>query len=373
MNKIRVAFCIAELLIGGAEKALTELTVRLDRTQFDPEVYVLRSKKFHAGKPSFLPVLEKNAVPLHFLNVSGPFSFLSAAGRLARKLRRQKADLFLSFMFHANLIGRFAARRAGIPVVLSGIRVSEKEHKLHVLLDRLTSNKVSNYLCVSRSVAEFTEKTGKIPASKILVIPNGVSPPALLNDENSHLLDGDTTRRILFAGRLVPQKGLAPVLRDADSWLGPAKDWSLWLVGDGSQREELTRIVRQLKPETGSRIHFAGWRPDMERLLNESDLFLLPSRYEGMPNVLLEAAAAGLPAFCSRCDGVEEILGENTASQTFTFGSQKEFLDGIRPLLTSDSLRRELGAKNRARALEHFSIEKIVKEHETLFHKLTAR
>ncbi|MGI5831312.1 MAG: glycosyltransferase [Thermoguttaceae bacterium] len=369
MSKIEVALCITELNVGGAEKAFSELAIHLDRTRFSVRVYVLRPEKDH-GNPSFLPVLREAGVPVSFLNVSGPLSFLRGIGKLARELRAQKADIFLSFMFHANLLGRLAARRTGIPRVYSGIRVSEKEHRLHLLLDRLTSGSVDRYLCVSRSAAEFTQRVGKIPAKKIRVIPNGVDTARLLDSALSPSpLTDRPGRHILFAGRLVWQKGLDRVLKDADAWLGSGEghDWTFWIVGEGPQKKKLEKIIARLCPETAARIRFTGWRADLPTLLKQSDLFLLPSRYEGMPNVLLEAALAGLPVLCSRCDGVEEILGAQSEEQTFRFGKRDEFLAKIRQLLASETRRAELGAKNRARVGREFTVRKMIDRYEAEF------
>ena len=172
-----------------------------------------------------------------------------------------------------------------------------------------------------------------------------------------------------FAGRLVWQKGLDRVLKDADAWLGAGEghDWTFWIVGEGPQKKKLEKIIARLRPETAARIRFTGWRADLPTLLKQSDLFLLPSRYEGMPNVLLEAALAGLPVLCSRCDGVEEILGAQSEEQTFRFGKRDEFLAKIRQLLASEVRRAELGAKNRARVGREFTVRKMIDRYEAEF------
>ena len=367
MSIIRLALCITELNIGGAEKAFTELALRLDRSRFVPEVYVLWPRRKHPGDSSFVPLLQQRGIPVHFLDVSGPLTFCRGVRRLTRLLKAQKADILLSFLFHANLLGRLAARRAGTARVISGIRVSEKEHSWHLLADRLTSRLVDRYLCVSRSVAEFTEKEGNIPAEKIGVIPNGVGEfPLPPRSEDSLPLTGMPGKQILFAGRLAWQKGLDWILRFADEWLGPdtPEERHFWIAGEGPQKERLLKLTGSLRPETRQRIHFLGWRPDLPLLMKHADLFLLPSRYEGMPNALLEAAQAGLAVLSSRCDGAGEILGTADGPQTFSFGNQEEFLTKLNRLLADGTLRTRLGLENENRVRKEFSYEKMVERYE---------
>lgn len=390
-RKIRVALCIVELFIGGAEKALVELALHLDRNRFDPVVYVLRPRKFHSGKASFIPTLESHGIPIHFLDISGPLSFLRGIGRLKKGLTAQKAEILQTFMFHANFLGRFA-RRANRPFVFSGIRVSEKERRYHLLLDRWTSRRVDAYVCVSRSVADFSVKEGKIPVEKIVVIPNAVSENRMKTggpipmtstpnhgaasplspsfaDPHADAFFSTKGQKIVFVGRLTRQKGLDWLLSTAKFWLdGPgSENRSFWLIGDGPLEGALRSTVKSLPTWIADHIHFAGWRPDIPAILAASDLLILPSRYEGMPNVLLEASAAALPVLSSRCDGVEEILGENAPDQTFEFGNDEEFIKKLRRLLESGSLRQELGNANRRRVLAEFSVEKMVERYEKLW------
>ena len=376
MSVIRLALCITELNIGGAEKAFTELALRLDRGRFAPEVYILWPRRKHLGDSSFVPLLEQRGIPVHFLDVSGPLTFCQGVRHLARLLKAQKAGILLSFLFHANLLGRLAARRAGTARMISGIRVSEKEHSWRLLADRLTSRLVDRYLCVSRSVALFTEKEGKIPAEKIGVIPNGVGEfPLSCCAESSVPLADAPGKQILFAGRLAWQKGLDWILEFADVWLGPAapEERHFWIAGEGPQKDKLLKLTASLHPETRQRIHFLGWRPDLPSLLKHADLFLLPSRYEGMPNVLLEAAQAGLAVLSSRCDGTDEILGAVDGPQTFAFGNQEEFAAKLNLLMADGALRTRLGHENANRVWKEFSYEKMVERYEEELIRLAAR
>lgn len=379
-EKIQVALCITELNRGGAEKIFCELARSLDAGRFETVVYCLRSIAYH-NDVNFIPFLEKHGIKVVFLNMTGPISVWRGIRRLARLLREQRADIFQSFMFHANLFGRLAARRAGVRVVCSGLRVSEKERKYHLWLDRLTARKVDAWVAVSRSVAEFSEKVGKLPKNRLFVIENSVTNNnndtiAIFNNENKPLLplfDDISGKKAVVIGRLTYQKGIDWLLSTAPEWLNGSKsaDWGLWIIGTGDSEAELKRLAAALPNETAERVHFAGWRPDITDILADADLLLLPSRWEGMPNALLEGAAAGRAALATATDGVVEILGEDLAGpQTVRFGDDAGWLDKITPLLADDALRERLGEANRRRVTDLFSLEKMVSRYEMLWTRL---
>ena len=108
-------------------------------------------------------------------------------------------------------------------------------------------------------------------------------------------------------GRLDRQKGLDWLLETAAIWLPQLPRCDLLLVGQGPERRKLEAQCRGLG--IGDRVHFAGWRPDVAEILAASRLLVLPSAWEGMPNVVLEAMAAGLPVVATDVEGVRELLG----------------------------------------------------------------
>ena len=139
-----------------------------------------------------------------------PSDFLGVVARLARVLRQRKTQVVQTFLFHANFVGRIAAWRAGVPCVVCGIRVAQRHASWHLWLDRMTHRMVDRYVCVSQSVAAFSASTARLPADKLVVIPNGIDL-SRFNDvrpaDTANL--GVTGRRLVtFIGRLDVQKGL---------------------------------------------------------------------------------------------------------------------------------------------------------------------
>ncbi|MDO5580038.1 MAG: glycosyltransferase [Planctomycetia bacterium] len=368
MEKRKIALCITEMNPGGAEKAMMSLATRLDREKFDPVLYVLRPEKYHDPR-SWIPAIREAGIPIVFLDISGPISLVRGILRLKKYLKRQKPDLIQSFLFHANLVGRIAGRLAGVPIVCSGIRVSERSSRWQLLIDRKTQRLADSYIAVSRSCAEYTAEQG-IDPQKIRIIANGIDLaendfplPGEKNGKNtvSDLIFPSDSLNFLFVGRFTEQKGLDWLFDTLPFWFEREKI-DLWMVGDGPDRQKLTDRANQLS--CSGRIHFCGWRPDISALMKKSDLLLLPSRWEGMPNVVLEAMKAALPVFASNTDGVAELLGENIEPQSFPFGDKEIFLEKIRILIENPDLRIRLGKENQKRISAHFNIFDKVREYE---------
>ncbi|GHT25635.1 glycosyl transferase [Planctomycetales bacterium] len=364
---IKIALCITELNIGGAEQALSQLAVMLDKNRFAVSVYSLQ-KRPEDSNSSCVPFLETNGISVFFLNMKGAGSFLPALFQLRRMLKKEKPDIFLSFMFHANFLGRLAAAAANVPVILSGIRVAEKKAKYHNTLDYWTQRFVSRYICVSKSVADFSVQTVKVPPEKMLVIPNGVDTDFFQPSDFQKKKE-----QILFIGRLEEQKGvdwLFDTIAETQ-WLAQVPETELIIAGDGSMRRTLEHKLEGKEfSQVKDRIHFLGWQKDLQSLFASAKMLVLPSRWEGMPNVLLQAMASGLPVAVTSAQGVAEVLGTLSENQMTNFGNTQMFSELILNIMTQDDLCRELGNKNRQRVCEFFSLDKTVKQYEELFEKL---
>ena len=155
-----------------------------------------------------------------------------------------------------------------------------------------------------------------------MVIPNGIDLgryPASVAADLGPFGISPGHRPIVYVGRIEPQKGLDWLLANARSWLDRIPESELLLVGDGPQRADLERISQQAG--ITARVHFAGWRPEIPEILAASRLLILPSRWEGMPNVVLQAMASGLPVLATDVEGVRELLGEGADTQTVSPGN----------------------------------------------------
>ena len=372
MAKINLALCITELDFGGAERCLTELALRIDRRRFAPIVYCLGPRPAYEAA-SCLPALEAGGVDVRCLGGQGIWQFPKVAIRLKRALAAQNPQIVQTFLFHANLLGRIVARRTHVKTVVSGIRVAERGSRWHLWLDRLTQGWVDRYVCVSRSVAEFSVSHEGLPPEKLVVIPNGIDVDAYPAPQPTDLaaLGIPQNRRVVtFVGRLEPQKGVQWLIETASTWLAELPDCDLLLVGQGRLQGPLEAACRTAG--IVGRVHFAGWRTDVPGILAASDLLVLPSLWEGMPNVLLEAMASRRPAVASDVEGVRELLGPAASQQTVPYGDTQAFVKKVVSFLRDPALAATVGQANRRRTEEQFGISRMVTAYETLWETLVA-
>jgi glycosyltransferase involved in cell wall biosynthesis len=370
MVKIGLALCITELELGGAERCLTELAIRVDPQRFSPVVYCL------AGRPkceeaSCVPALKAAGVEVHFLGGRHIWQFPAVVGRLKQLLGTQKPQIIQTFLFHANIVGRIAARRVAAKAVLAGIRVAERGKRWHLWIDRMTERWVTRYVCVSQSVADFSAGQGGLPPEKLVLIHNGIDLnkyPAAQPITPSALRIPAGRRLITFVGRLEPQKGVQWLIESAPQWLGSLPGCDLVLVGDGWLKGRLKAICE--RSGITERVHFVGWRPDIPEILAASDLLVLPSAWEGMPNIVLEAMASRRPVVASDVEGVRELFGPAEEEQIVPYADSQAFTDKLVRIINNRELAAEIGGRNRRRAEEHFAISRMVAAYERLWESL---
>ncbi|MBC8868953.1 MAG: glycosyltransferase [Planctomycetes bacterium] len=367
---IRIAFVITELEVGGAERCLVNVATGLDRERFDPIVYSLDSRPA-CDRESLVLRLEQASVPVRFIGVSSSWQVLSAIRRLGRLLAEQQPHIVQTFLFHANVVGTLAGvRRRPRPCIINGVRVADPSRRRQ-RLERWVSRRAERIVCVSRSVADFCSGQGRMPREKLVVIPNGINldqyPAASAADMTQFGVPADR-QVVVFVGRLHAQKGVDWLLRVAPRLLTQLPTHDLLLVGDGPDRKTLQDLVGTLG--IADRVHFAGWRPDVPQILAASSMLVLPSRWEGMPNVVLEAMATGLPVVSTRSAGVEELLGPLADCQTVTIDDADGFVATVLDLAQDPSKAQEIGRQNSRRAAEHFSLAAMIAAYEQLYESL---
>lgn len=397
----RIALLITELEVGGAEKCLVELACRVSRELFRLEVFVL------AGPPQrgeLLARLQAAGIPVRFLGLRKMTELPAVLVKLVKLLRGFRPHILHSFLFHANLLGRIAGRLGGIPHIVCGLRVADREHPWHLFLDAITASWVDRYVCVSEAVARFSTHIGMLSPAKVSVIPNAVDEQAFASVPEIDLGEFFRTGRSA-TDWCQPEVDTFPAVgRETSSVSGVANpdrplsgepywlvsvgrlevqkafDWLLYvllpllrrfpslrfvLVGDGSERERLRKTI--VREGLSDRVALAGFRSDVPRIVKSADLFLLSSRWEGMPNALLEAMAAGKPVVTTDVEGAREILGPLTPHQLVPQGDTRQYRRAIMWHLFHREESKQLGAMNRERVRDLFSWQRVVLMYEELW------
>ena len=301
-----VAFVITELEPGGAERCLVKLALGLTTLGHRVRVVSIAPEPSN-GRDELVIELRSNGIEPVFLDVNNHRDFFRAKRSLRVILNKIAPDIVQSFLFHANILCGQVKKRCDFKFV-AGLRVSEPR-RLRQWMMRLHRSKFHKSVSVSKDVSSYAQRKLKFPLETVTVIPNGIDldsfsaiPPASARD-----LHFDRIPPLLtFVGRLHEQKGVDLLVDNAKSILQACPEHHIAIVGEGPRKQDMQRRIRASGLE--QRVHFYGYRADAGGILKASQLLLFPSRWEGMPNVVIEAMAAKKPVVACPADGVRSLL-----------------------------------------------------------------
>jgi glycosyltransferase involved in cell wall biosynthesis len=286
--------------------------------------------------------------------------FRAAIAELVDRLGALSVDVLFCHGYKSSLLGRMAARRAGISVVAVSRGWTYESLKIRAfeLLDRINLRWMDRVVCVSQGQAAKVRRAG-VPARKVVVIPNAIDaarfedPDPAARGELEQLLPRPFGRIVGAVGRLSPEKGFS-VLVDAAARVAQGDpDAGFVLFGDGALRPALSGQIAARG--LADRFVLAGFRRDLDRLLPALDLLVQSSYTEGMPNVVLEACAAGVPVVATAVGGTPEILVDGEGGLLVPPGDPVRLAGVIRALLADATRCRLLGEAGRRRILAIFT------------------
>lgn len=367
---MRIDFVITELFVGGAERCLTELAVGFAKRGDDVRVFSIGS--LPVGKQARLcDRLRAHQIPIETAQTDSPLGFVRAYQRLRDWLAESPPDLCQTFLFHANVIGTLAAVAARVDHRVGGLRVAERRW-VRCLLERRAAKEMQSLVCVSEAVQTFAAESLGVPRSRSVVIPNAVDvgrfSQAAAVDWSALGWPSDAAVT-LFVGRLAKQKGIELMQKEVDTIAPAQTDHKLLLVGDGELGDDLDRWCRSVGSD---RVQRLPWQPDVAPYMRACRVLVLPSRYEGMPNVVMEAMAAGRPVVCSRVEGTAELFAGAGAGQLFSIGDSAAMARLVANFLGDRALAEQAGVQNQARMRADFSVEAMIDAYQTHYQRIIA-
>lgn len=387
---MRIALVITELHPGGAEKCCVSLACYLRDRGHEVAVWQLWPEP-PPDRCQLTALLDQHGIAWHSGNARLARHFIQATRWLRRELIAFEPDVTQSFMFHANLAAALVHRLSPSRLpgrLYGGVRVAQPEG-WRQKLQRWAAGQMDKIVCVSHSVAEHCRIQEGIAVDKLLVIPNGIdltatpieNPPSEnLSTENlptqnrscwSQLGLPKQSRVLLFVGRLTAQKGIVEFMaRLAPELLKRLPNHHLVLMGDGEQAAELRHLADQ--SAAAARVHLVGWQPQPMQWMRAAELLILPTRYEGMPNVILEAMAVGRPVVSFDVDGVRELLGDEAmaTAQIVPPRDWSAFGAAIIDLADDQALQLRCGQANMLRVRRHFDLNDQLARYEQLYQSL---
>ncbi len=366
----RILQIIPSLDRAGAEKQMTLLVRGLPRAEFDLHVIALTR-----GGPREAD-LRRAGISVTRIDKRWRADPL-AYRRLKRRIAELRPELIHTWLFAANAYGRAAGRACGVKHLIAAERcVDPWKGWLELTIDRRLARCTSRIAVNSPSVQAFYVRRG-LPAEKFRVIPNGVEPPEPTTAAREAVLSelglpGDC-HVVGVVGRLWPQKRIKDAIWAADLLKVVRDDVHLLVVGDGPERDRLRRFRDQV--EIRDKVHFLGHRDDVPRLMPHFDLLWSTSAYEGQSNTILEAMALGVPVVATDVAGTRDLIVDGQSGclvdHRLDTPRRRAALARHTQILLEDPERaRRLGEAGRRRALEEFSVEKMVERYVNLYREV---
>lgn len=358
-RRTSVLFVTPSLGGGGAEHQALRVANALDHSRFDVSVAVFRSGGAYERRLAPGITLEP-LVPRPVAD-SSTLTALQASGALRRVVERTCPDVVVAFHTTAGIVAYRATRhRSNIALVVSVQNTLSHEASDSNPVTRLTANvapfvlrRSDAVIALSHGVADDLSRSWGLDTSSITVVHNAGfdSRTKSMAEETVDLPSPRRTSTLVACGRLVEQKDYETLLR-AFARVAPNHDCSLWILGDGPQRENLETLSVGLGVR--DRVSFLGFLPNPFPYIKSADVFVLSSRYEGFANVVAEAMWLGVPVVSTDCEhGPREILGEDvTGGLLVPVGDAAALAGSIGALLSDQRHRESMGraAANRASA-----------------------
>jgi glycosyltransferase involved in cell wall biosynthesis len=328
---------IGQLSTGGAEGQLQALCAGLDAASARPVVYCLSPRTEPYG-----PALERAGITVRVLG----------GGRLGRvralraALAADRIDVVHAWLFIANAFA-WAATRCGGPPLVTTARNCKRSGALLDLLNRRAFAASDAILVNSRQVADYIGTVYGAPAQRITVVYNAIDldrfqPPAAPRPAHPP--------RVVMVGRLVQQKNPQLFVAAAAALRQRLPAVRFRLVGDGPLRPAVERAAAAAG--LGDALELAGERRDVPALLQDADLFWLTSDWEGLPNAVLEAMAAGLPVVATDVGGTAELLDAGVEGYVVDAGDREALVARSLEILGDPQRLAQMRHAARARAAQ---------------------
>ena len=344
MKKINVLQLVTGLAMGGAEKVVFDLSKYTNRNAFN--TFVLAMSKNDERLEEFV----NNNINTTILRKSkGLKDFIQIIREVNSFIKKNKIDIVHAHMTHSVIIASFIKiKNPSIKIVYTSHNLNIGSRLRELIVWSLKAFREIDIIFSKDILKYFYKKNYQI-------IPNGIK----MDDYNLDLIKN---KKFTFVavGRLEAAKNHKFLIEIAKK-LKNKFDFDIQIVGDGSLKDDLTRLIEQY--ELNDTVRLLGLRNDIPQLLNKSHCLLMPSLWEGLPIVILEAGASSLPIVSTPVGSIASLLNDNNAYVT----GLNKFEENMINVLTNYEEAKKKGLNLFKTVNENYSIETVVQAHEVIY------
>jgi glycosyltransferase involved in cell wall biosynthesis len=347
-----LALLTTTLDVSGAERVIALLADGLAREGYQVSVLGLQRRSGDLGR-----LVREPSVRVSDLGVSGSFD-LGVLARLRRWLIEERVTILYTFLFHANVIGRVAGRAARIPHLLSSQQVAAWGGWGRRALERWTARWCDCIVAVSPGVRDDVIDRMRVPADRVRVIVNAIDVDAfhpLTRPFERVRTAGHMT--LGSASRLAPEKDHETLIRGFAQAVRSQPGLRLRLAGDGPLAGRIADLVGELG--LTSTVEMLGRIDDVQTFHDSLDVYVQPSRTEGLPVAVIEAMAMGRPVIATDVPGNRDVVVNNVTGWLIPPGSATAWADAIGQAVEAPEANR-MGEAGRQRVEAYFDAKVMV-------------
>ena len=353
---MKICFVIATLTSGGAERVVAALgnyfitlghdvtIITFEKDGVDPHYYL----------DSKISLKQLNLLSLKHTSINYFFENLRRIIRIRKELIFIEPDVIISFMLTANILNIISRVFTGIPLIISE-RVHPGYHnfgKLREYLRKMTYRYADSVVVQTEDISKWFQENLHLQCR---VIENPLEIKYFTRTNDGYLITNKKT--IVAMGRLDRQKGHDLLIGAFSRIHDNHPDWRLYIYGEGPEYENLEKLIKQY--DLRNKIFLKETVKDVRDAFDTTEIFVLPSRYEGYPNVLIEALSYNLCVIATDCPGANSIILENGRYGVLVENENEDAIAAALSELINSDTKRINYKKNARNAVLHLSIEKI--------------
>lgn len=357
MQPIKTILLLQDLLYGGTQRHTLELAKRLDPDLFQTEIWTLM------GGGDFLPRARDYGLSVRHLHAGSSVGLAGVFG-LGKALAQARPDVLMALTVVPNIWGRVLGRLARVPVVVANCRGGDDLWRQH---EGLLNHLAHHHICNARALSDQLTGRYGLPVSRVTVIPTGVDTEFFAPVGAS----ADADPVILCLARLVPVKDHDTLITAFEYVAARHPRARLRMVGDGELHASLARRVAD--SSFRERMELVPGCADPRPHYAAASIVALSSINEGMPNVLLEAMAMGLPTVGTDVGGVAEVVRHGRTGFVVGKKDPESMGQALARLLEDVALCKTFGREGRRIAVAEHSLESVAARHADILLELHPR